>query len=80
MRHRAPRLPATTGARSREQADVGLAFIDSLLPEHTEVARSDRAIASYDGAEITVRWYDPAPDHASLPCPARRSCSCTAAA
>ncbi len=59
-----PRTPAPRDdwRTLREQADVGLAFIDSMLPEHAEVARRDRAIASYDGAEISVRWYDPAPD------------------
>jgi len=43
-------------------SDAALALIDSLLPEHDEVARTDRTIASRDGTEIPVRWYDPAPD------------------
>jgi acetyl esterase/lipase len=51
----------------RELGNTGLGFIDSLLPERAEVVRSDHTIASYDGAEILVRWYDPAPDRAVGP-------------
>jgi acetyl esterase/lipase len=46
----------------REQGNAGLGFIDSLLPEHAEVVRTDHTITSYDGAEIPARWYEPAPD------------------
>ena len=49
----------------RELGNTGLGFIDSLLPEHAEVVRSDHTITSYDGGEIVVRWYDPSPDRES---------------
>jgi acetyl esterase/lipase len=44
----------------RENGNVGLAFIDSLLPEHPEVTRTDHSFPSHDGAEISARWYEPA--------------------
>jgi acetyl esterase/lipase len=43
----------------RELGNAGLELIDSLLPEHPEVARRDRSIPVADGAEITGRWYEP---------------------
>src|SRR3954470_1052186 len=62
-----PRTPAPRDdwRTLREQGEQGLAFIDSLLPEHEEVARRDHTITSYDGAEIAARWYEPAADRAS---------------
>ena len=59
--------PRTPAARDdwralRELGNAGLSLIDSLLPEHEEVTRTDRTITSYDGAEIPVRWYEPASD------------------
>ncbi|HLM18262.1 MAG TPA: alpha/beta hydrolase, partial [Acidimicrobiia bacterium] len=64
--------PRTPAARDdwralRELGEAGLGFIDSLLPEHEEVVRTERTITSYDGDEIPVRWYVPAPERASHP-------------
>ena len=44
----------------RANIEVGLGFIDSMLPEHPEVTRADHGFASYDGAEIAARWFEPA--------------------
>lgn len=56
--------PRTPAARDdwrtlRENGDIGLGFIDSLLPEHPEVTRTDHTVASYDGVDISARWYAP---------------------
>jgi acetyl esterase/lipase len=66
-----PRAPAPRDDwRSlREMADTGLALIDSQLPAHEDVARTDRTITSYDGDTIPARWYDPAPGRPSHPGP-----------
>jgi acetyl esterase/lipase len=44
----------------RTNGNTGLEFIDSLLPEHPEVARTDHTVTSYDGTEISARWHEPA--------------------
>jgi acetyl esterase/lipase len=43
----------------RTFSDVSVRAIDSSLPEHPEVIRRDFPVPSYDGASITVRWYQP---------------------
>jgi acetyl esterase/lipase len=64
-----PRTPAPRDdwRTLREQGNAGLALIDSLSPEHPEISRTDRTVTSYDGAEISARWYDPTPDHGAGP-------------
>ena len=53
----------------REQAETGLALLDSTLPEHAEVARVDHHAVARDGTELLVRWYDPSPDRERGPAP-----------
>jgi acetyl esterase/lipase len=43
----------------RVLGNAGLELIDSLLPEHPEVVRTDRSIAASDGTELGARWYEP---------------------
>jgi acetyl esterase/lipase len=43
----------------REMGNAGLDLIDSLLPDRPEVARTDHVLTSYDGDEISARWYEP---------------------
>ncbi len=69
MRNAPPRAPALRDdwRGLREMSDAALALVESRLPEHEEVARTDRTITSYDGTEIPVRWYDPASDRGAGP-------------
>jgi acetyl esterase/lipase len=64
--------PRTRAARDdwralRELGDVGLALIDSFLPEHPDVERIDHTITASDGTDLLARWYQPAGERAAGP-------------
>ncbi|HEY4022418.1 MAG TPA: alpha/beta hydrolase [Pseudonocardiaceae bacterium] len=43
----------------RAHADAALVAIGAAMPAHTDVARTDHQVVSFDGVQVLVRWYVP---------------------
>jgi len=63
-----PRVPAARDdwRTLRANGNAGLELIDSLLPDHREVARGEHTFTAHDGADLSALWYSP-PDRTPGP-------------